>query len=655
MKKLFFPVFALIFTAVLTLTFNACVDKDFDQPPINNGTNPEGIVANTTIAQLKALHDGFDITDITDDVIIEAVVTTNDEAGNFYKEIYVQDATGGIKIGLDFTEIYNDYQEGRKLFIKCQNLKIDEFSGIYSLGPAVGDNGLLVRMPKVIADEHIFPGELNHFVTPNVVTINEIDGDVLGTLVTLENVQFIDGELGGTYADADNQTTLNRNLMDCNGNTIIMRNSGFASFAGVSLPTGNGSVTGIANQFFDDKQMFISDTDDVNMTAERCDGSSGGGTGNEVRMDIADLRALYTGTDTDIPAETKIIGTVISDRIEGNTVSQNVVIQDATGGITVRFTADHFLNMNDEVEVVVSGEQLSEFNGLLQVDFIPNGNASVIGTGSVSPLTTTIDDILANFESMESTLVRIEGATLTGGNTYSGGLTLNDGTASIDLWTQFSAAFADALAPTNGEDVSLVAIVSEYNAPQLGIRNLNDVSAEGGGGGGDCGLDENFASGSGQNNTTLNLAGWSNMPMEGNDPWVFGEFGGDVFAKIQGYQANGPDVETWLITPSFDISTAQVLTFNTIIGYPVSGHEALEVLISQNFDGTNVGAATWTPLSANIASESDVPSGNFSDKVPSGEIALPTGGTAHIAFVYTGDNSTNTSTMEVDDVRVCEP
>ena len=656
MKKVFFPIFALLFSATLVLTFNACVDKDFDQPPVDNGSNPEGVEANSTIAQLKALHNGFEITDITDDVIIEAVVTTNDEAGNFYKEIYVQDATGGIKIGLDFTDIYNDYQEGRKLFIKCQNLKIDEFSGVYSIGPAIGDNGLLVRMPKVIADEHIFPGELNHHVTPAVVSINDINGDILGTLVTLQDVQFIDGEVGGTYADGENQTTLNRNLTDCDGNTIIMRNSGFSAFAAEALPTGNGTVIGIANQFFDDKQMFISDTDDVNMAADRCDGSNGGGgTGNEVQMDIADVRALFTGTEVTAPADTKIVGTVISDRIEGNTVSQNVVIQDATGGITVRFSADHFLNLNDQVEVVISGETLSEFNGLLQVDYISNNNATVTGSGSVSPVTTSIADVLANLDNLESTLVRIEGAALTGASTYSGGLTLDDGTGSITLWTQFTAGFAAALAPTNGENVSLVAIVSEYNGSQLNIRNLNDVTADGGTTPGDCVVDENFSSGTGGNNTPLAVTGWSNLAQEGNDPWVFGEFGGDVFAKIQGFNANGPDLETWLITPSFDISTAQVLTFNTIIGYPVSGHNSLEVFISENFDGTNVGAATWTALSANIASEADTGGNNFSDKVPSGTITLPTGNTAHIAFVYTGDNSTNTTTMEVDDVKVCEP
>jgi hypothetical protein len=656
MKKVFYPISVLFLSALLAVSFNGCVDKDFDQPPATFGEIPDDVVVNSTIAQLKDVFDAAGgLVDITDDLIISGVVTTSDETGNFYKEVYIQDETGGLKVSLDINDIFGQYQEGRRLYIKCQGLTIDQF-GVYSLGAGVGDNGFLGRISPVIADEHIFAGETNQNIIPATVSINDLFGDVIGTLVTLEDIQFIDGEVGATYADAINQESLNRNLTDCDGNIVIIRNSGFADFATDIIPGGNGTVIGIAGAFGDDIQMLIRSTDDVNMPNNRCDGTTGPGPGgNEVQMDIADVRALFTGTETNAPAETKIVGTVISDRIEGNTVSQNVVIQDATGGITVRFSADHFLNLNDEVEIVISGEELSEFNGLLQVDYIPTNSASVTGTGSVSPVATSIADLLANLEGMESTLVRIEGAALTGASTYSGGLTLNDGTGSIDLWTQFSAGFADALAPTNGENVSIVAIVSEFNGPQLNIRNLNDVSADGGNPPGDCEVDENFSSGTGENNNPLAVTGWSNLPIEGNDPWVYGEFGGDVFAKIQGFNASGPDLETWLITPSFDISTAQVLTFNTIIGYAVSGHDALEVFISENFDGSNVGAATWTPLSANIADAADAGGNNFSDKVPSGEITLPTGSTAHIAFVYTGDNSTNTTTMEVDDVKVCEP
>lgn len=41
-----------------------------------------------------------------------------------------------------------------------------------------------------------------------------------------------------------NQTTVNRTLTDCNTN-VIVRNSGYANFAGDPLPSGNGSFISV--------------------------------------------------------------------------------------------------------------------------------------------------------------------------------------------------------------------------------------------------------------------------------------------------------------------------------------------------------------------------------------------------------------------------
>ncbi len=649
MKKIFFPFIATIFCAALIFSFNACVDKDFDTPPAN-GSDPEGVVANTTIGQLKNLHNGNSITDIVDDVIIEGIVTANDESGNFFREMFIQDASGGLKVLLDFTESYNDYPEGRRVFINCRGLKIDEFSGIYSIGLAIGDDGFLDGIPLNVVEEYIMPGMLNQDIQPAVIGINDI-GSVLGTLVTLEDVQFIDGEIGGTFADglSNPPVTINRNIQDCNGNTVIVRNSGYSNFANDPLPTGNGSLTGIASAFLNDNQMFVRRAEDVIMANTRCDGSTGGGgTGNESQANIADIRSVFTGGGMSAPAETKIRGVVISDRIESNIVDQNVVIQDATGGIVVRFNDAHFLNLNDEVEIVISGQELSEFNGLLQVNNVSNNNASVVGTGNISPVSKTISEITSDLENLESTLVEVSGATLTGGNTYNGALTLDDGTGAITVFTRSGAGFSGALAPTNGEDVTMVAIVSQFNDAQLVIRNLNDVTATGGsgGGGGDCDVDENFQSGT--QFDPVNLSGWTNAVVEGSDEWIFNSFDGNTFARLRGFQATSSDIEGWLVTPEIDLSTQKVLNFNSAQAF--WAHDGLTVMFSSDFTG-NVENANWTDLNPTLAGSSTP---NY-DWVNSGDINLPVGGTGYVAFRYIGDNSSETTTYRVDDVQICEP
>ena len=50
-----------------------------------------------TVAEVKQLFPGT-FTQITGNFVLKAQVTANDETGNLYKYIYVQDATGGIKI-----------------------------------------------------------------------------------------------------------------------------------------------------------------------------------------------------------------------------------------------------------------------------------------------------------------------------------------------------------------------------------------------------------------------------------------------------------------------------------------------------------------------------------------------------------------------------
>ena len=99
----------------------------------------------------------------------------------------------------------------------------------------------------------------------------------------------------------------------------------------------------------------------------------------------------------------------------GNWVSQNVVIQEQGGsGITVRFTGKSLPSTwGDELEVDISNQTIEEFNGLLQVNGVPNANATVLSSGnSITPRVTTVNDIIANANAWESTLINVPSATL---------------------------------------------------------------------------------------------------------------------------------------------------------------------------------------------------------------------------------------------------
>lgn len=79
--------------------------------------------------------------------------------------------------------------------------------------------------------------------------------------------------------------------------------------------------------------------------------------------------------------DSKICGVVISDCDNGNFNGQNIVIQDGIVGIVVCFIGNYSFFLGEEVEVIVSGQELSEFNGLVQVNNVLLGNVVLQGNG----------------------------------------------------------------------------------------------------------------------------------------------------------------------------------------------------------------------------------------------------------------------------------
>ena len=92
-----------------------CVKNDFDEPD-NNGCIDEGLVKNITIQDLKGFYNFSGSYLIEEDLIIEGVVVSDDRDGNFYKELVIQDETGGILIMVDQSNLYTSFPAGRKVY-----------------------------------------------------------------------------------------------------------------------------------------------------------------------------------------------------------------------------------------------------------------------------------------------------------------------------------------------------------------------------------------------------------------------------------------------------------------------------------------------------------------------------------------------------------
>jgi hypothetical protein len=97
-------------------------------------------------------------------------------------------------------------------------------------------------------------------LTIDDLTFNAQDS-LVSTLVRFEGMQFIAADAGEVYAVF--QVNTNRELEDCFDQRLILRTSGYASFASDSTPVLNGTITGVLSIFGDTYQLTIRDLDDV--------------------------------------------------------------------------------------------------------------------------------------------------------------------------------------------------------------------------------------------------------------------------------------------------------------------------------------------------------------------------------------------------------
>ena len=280
---------------------------------------------------------------------ISGIVNADDRSGNYYKQISIQDTSGGITIRMDGNNLYTDYPVGRRVYVKLKGLFLGDYNGLIQLGGSSDAAGTNVNpIASNLFGSYVLKGSTGNTITPRVVTVATLDNSLQSMLIQLDNAEFVAADTNKTYADAVNQQSANRNVRQCTGSNIIVRTSGFANFAGINVPNGNGTLLAIYTTFGSTKQLIIRDTSDVRFTGQRC-GQGGGNPNPGTLMNISDVRALFTGTALNAPQGRSITGVVISDLTTRNINGRNLILQQGTGlaGITIRFDANHSFNLGD--------------------------------------------------------------------------------------------------------------------------------------------------------------------------------------------------------------------------------------------------------------------------------------------------------------------
>lgn len=248
-----------IFLAV-SLVFVSSCKYNRPEEPKDAGDSPSVQLTSThTVAALKNLYRGG-ATTIEEEVVVEAIMVSDDTEGNLYKSCYIADQTGGIELKLSMGNLSALYPQGSRIWLRAQGMTLGRYGEQINLGY----RSLEPRYETAYYPEKLVPmalikagrGELS-IKDRKIKTLSKADA---GTLVRLEGVQFASSELGSTYASPENkvaQPNVNRNLVDASGNRLVVRTSSYAKFAGKTLPQGSGSITALLTYFRDTPQLLL--------------------------------------------------------------------------------------------------------------------------------------------------------------------------------------------------------------------------------------------------------------------------------------------------------------------------------------------------------------------------------------------------------------
>lgn len=449
--------------------------------------------ANATIQQVKDLYKTEKVK-IEENLVFDATITANDADKNFYKHIYVQDETGAIRININLTGLDSKgYKIGQKIIVSAKNLYVSNIDGGFALGKPYTDKNGKERFGGIdAAYGHLYLQEENKPMEPTVIT--ELKEESIGKLVQLNAVQFMEENIAFVKGSKGSE---NREISTCDGKLKLpVRTSSYATFAKENIPSGNGAIVGILSKYKTTYQLYIRNKKDYSaMKGERCEIAS-----QAVFKTLADVRKLFTGTSATITEDIKIKAVVTSNKDTKNIHSQNAFAQDNTAGIALRFSADHNLALGDEVEIILKGTKLSEYNGLLQLNIAASNIKSKKAGTLPTPEVVTLEQALTgNYQGKLVSIKNIQFKDNT--KNYKGNNFITNCEKELKVYINGKATFAEE--KVNAKNGTITGVMSDYKGAQLYIRSTSDVNftetyktcGETGGGSGDSGSGSETTSG----------------------------------------------------------------------------------------------------------------------------------------------------------------
>lgn len=606
MKKSLIYIYTALLALAGSVSLSSC-DDDFERPPMVVPTAKRH--ANTTIAELKTkFYTGesnyatlVEKRDDGTDYIIKGRVISSDQAGNFFKQLVIEDETGAIQVNIDSYDLYKSYQYGQEIVIDVTGLYVGAYGKLMQIG-STPNNNYPGRIASDLATKQI---EVNGLAEPEKVVAGEYTiaalNDLISNqeeflakqcrLVSIKDVTFKDAGKA-TLADKDKNTS--RTISDGTGDMIVYT-SGYSDFYDYYCPEGKGTIVGILSFFNRSWQIrLIGVSEDENVA-------------DTMRGLIGYELSKAPGTGGDTPTPTPTPG-------DAGTKEKPYTVANVQAGAT-----GTGVWVKGYIVGWIDGKTLADGAKFNADDVTVSSNVMLADAADAATTAKIIPVQLPSGEIRKAVNLQDNPANYKKEVLLKGNLVAYFGVPGLK---EVSAAVIDGKEyPMGGDD-----------------QPSGDVVTS---------LDENFDA------STDIPAGWFQKQAAGDKAWYVRNFNENNYITMSGFKGTAP-FDQWLLSPAIDMDKVsdKTLTFDT----QVNGYGATTTTLKVYIVTDPANLATATELKATFATAPAAGADGktkYSEWVKSGNVDLAKyKGKVYIAFRYQASKDANYATWCVDNVKL---
>ena len=674
----------LVILSALLLT--GCVHDDkYDTPDLSTYQCGD-LKATKTLAELKAMPQEQTFT--TDDVV-EGYVSSSDETGNIYKYLYIQDKpenpTQGLVISVDAVSTYANFPQGSKVYIKLKGLAMGKYGDFIQLG-AMDAANVFGRIPEKMVPTNIVKSCTEKAtIIPKVMTLADLkpaNDALVGALIQINNAEFHANTLCLQYAP--DGTSADRGLTDPThtaATTKVARNSGYATFATKTLPSGNGKFVGILSKFRTTYQFYIVRDTDLEMNGPRLDKKVApcAADPNASKFTVAQAKALYKSASnpTLIKENATLTAKVTANDQTGN-LFKYLYVEDATGGIRININmTDLYLDKRFQVgrmlTVNLKDLYIGDKDGELQLGGLFNGNVGQVELADtykhffandtpVSAVTATERTISTLTTADVGKWIKIKDLQVTNADLWKN---FADGTSDtnrtledcngnkIILRTNGRADFGKRDEPLLANNVQMdtgkgdvYAVLQIFRGTyQLRITKLRDIDLDNPRCDGTLPPKMKFTAIF--EDPFADLTKWNAVSITGTQGWRTQTVSGNTFAVMSGFQGGNFANEDWLISKNAVELTGYDKYFLSFDNDKRFAGNDIETYITENYTG-NPATTNWVKLNPTLDTDEGAYGWANSGNI---DLAAYAGKKIFVAFKYTSTTSA-AATWEIDNVKI---